>query len=274
MVLSGSDSGTSVELGPGTFVVGRDPGCDVVLADRRVSKRHANLQVGATVTIADLESTNGTAVHGQRLEAAEILQSGDVVSIGGVELLVDLVEGGSTPPVEATGANTKPPSRAGRTVLIAHAAADHAEADRLARQLADAGHAARLNSSTRGDGWGGRLLDAVWGCDGVIFVVSAAGARSAKLRREVHVGAGQRRPVLPVLVGPAHLPDDLAWYLELVEPVDLAADRVGGVADVLRWVSGLRRRRINRPVHLAGSLLGTALVLGAVAVVALRIVAG
>ena len=156
-------------------------------------------------------------------------------------------------------------------MLIAHAEADHAEADRLARQLTDAGHAARLSASERGDGWSGRLLDAIWGCDGVIFVVSAAAARSSKLRREVHVGAGQRRPVLPVLVGPARLPDDLAWYLEVVEPVDLAADRQGGVA-----ASSLGRRPASpsgepaaAPCRFAAR--GCVLVLSLIALAAVRI---
>lgn len=264
-----------MELGPGSFVVGRDPGCDVVLADRRVSKRHASLRVAGDVTVVDLESTNGTALHGQRLDAAETVDSGDVICFGGVDVLVDLLDGGAAQGGMDPSANSaKPQRRAGRTVLIAHAPADHAEAERLARQLADAGHAARLSSSKRGDGWGGRLLDVIWGCDGVVFVVSAAAARSSKVRREVHIGADQRRPVLPVLVGPARLPGDLAWYLEVVEPIDLAADRLEGVADLLRWVGDLRRRRVNRPVRLVALTVAALVGFAFLAFVTQRIVLG
>lgn len=49
----------------GRTVVGRDPDCDVVLDDERVSRRHAVLVSGAAGwTIADLGSKNGTLIDG------------------------------------------------------------------------------------------------------------------------------------------------------------------------------------------------------------------
>lgn len=57
-------------------------------AGRAVSRRHAYLRSGPSgVFLRDLESTNGTAVAGRRLEEGEVvrLQDGDVVSFGGVE---------------------------------------------------------------------------------------------------------------------------------------------------------------------------------------------
>lgn len=278
VVTSGADPGAVYRLGEGTHVVGRDPGCDVVLSDRKVSKRHAVITVGSRCTVADLESTNGTFRNGEPVAAGEPIEAGDVVSIGGVEVLVHagtVAEG--RPAISA-----RPASRRGRTVLVAHAPADRVEANRLARLLSDAGHGVRLDRSAPGrsgsDGWSGRLLDHVWDCDGVILVISPATPSSARAQREVHVAAGERRPVLPVQVAQGGadepLPDDLAWYLDLVPPVDLAADRVAGEAAVVAWVGGLRRRRINRPGALLSVGLGVVGTVAALAVVVVRIVLG
>ena len=50
-----------------SLVVGRDPGCDLVLTDALVSSRHAILEDrGDSWALIDLGSTNGTSVNGQK----------------------------------------------------------------------------------------------------------------------------------------------------------------------------------------------------------------
>jgi hypothetical protein len=68
-VSSAQRSPMSVRVQAGTLVLGRDPACDVVIADAHVSLRHAQLDVtphGAQ--LADLQSKNGTFVAGDRIE--------------------------------------------------------------------------------------------------------------------------------------------------------------------------------------------------------------
>jgi len=66
----GRPGSEAVEVGAGTWVVGRGAGCDVVVADPAVSARHAQLDVSGTgVWLTDLGSTNGTFVAGDRLLA-------------------------------------------------------------------------------------------------------------------------------------------------------------------------------------------------------------
>src|SRR5689334_6476749 len=49
----------------GTVTIGRHPGCDVVIDDPSVSRRHATVHLGpAGVRIEDLASANGTRVGG------------------------------------------------------------------------------------------------------------------------------------------------------------------------------------------------------------------
>lgn len=54
-------------------VVGRDPGCDVVLDDPTVSRRHAILEVRASgLRLRDLRSGNGTFADGHAVDQTEL----------------------------------------------------------------------------------------------------------------------------------------------------------------------------------------------------------
>lgn len=88
----------SVNVGPKPIVIGRDPGCEVILSGPRVSRRHSVVRLngddGRDITIEDLGSSNGTTVNGVLLCAGEReLQDGAVIEIGGVALAV--VAGGA-----------------------------------------------------------------------------------------------------------------------------------------------------------------------------------
>lgn len=70
-------------------LVGRSPGCDLLLEDPTVSRRHAQLffREGRWILI-DLESTNGSYLNGEPVHRAELLP-GDVVALGAERLRVD-----------------------------------------------------------------------------------------------------------------------------------------------------------------------------------------
>lgn len=80
-------------------IVGRDPACDLMLVDPRVSRRHlaivnanANENDGeGGLQFRDLASANGTELNGARAEAGR-LGLGDVVAIGDSELVVEAAE--------------------------------------------------------------------------------------------------------------------------------------------------------------------------------------
>lgn len=56
------------------YVVGRDPECDIAIADRRVSWRHATLSYeGDRWVLADSRSTNGSYIGGRRVDRVEII---------------------------------------------------------------------------------------------------------------------------------------------------------------------------------------------------------
>jgi adenylate cyclase len=80
-----------VPVRAGETFIGRDAGNGLVLADTRVSRRHAVLRRdGEVVTIADLTSRNGTHHNGRRLEQEPVrLTPGDVVKVGDFTLVFD-----------------------------------------------------------------------------------------------------------------------------------------------------------------------------------------
>jgi hypothetical protein len=77
-----------VELPGSVVVIGRDPGCDLVLNDARCSRRHAVVEEGpGGLVIRDAGSANGIEVNGRKVERAP-LRSGDTVRLGDVRLKV------------------------------------------------------------------------------------------------------------------------------------------------------------------------------------------
>jgi hypothetical protein len=78
----GTDLDLTAHVGAGPVLVGRDPGCAIVLADPTVSRRHAELEVeGDACRIRDLGSRNGVHAHGSAVTVAR-LRDGDTVTFG------------------------------------------------------------------------------------------------------------------------------------------------------------------------------------------------
>jgi len=65
-----------------TLVIGRDVTCDVVIPDRQVSRRHAQItKNGAIVMLEDLGSKNGTYLNGQPLTEPRQLVEADEITV-------------------------------------------------------------------------------------------------------------------------------------------------------------------------------------------------
>jgi ABC transport system ATP-binding/permease protein len=74
---------------PGSVrTIGRAAGADFIVDAALVSRVHCRVTALADgqLEVRDLESTNGTFVNGQRIEAAR-LSSGDTLQVGRVEIL-------------------------------------------------------------------------------------------------------------------------------------------------------------------------------------------
>lgn len=86
------DDGRVVPLTHTPFVLGRAPGCDLVVAHLAVSRRHAELRhaPAGTLELRDLASRNGTFLHGERIAVAPIAP-GDRFALGPVDLILEAV---------------------------------------------------------------------------------------------------------------------------------------------------------------------------------------
>lgn len=100
-VSSARGSPQSVQVVGEPLVLGRAGTCDLVIDDPHVSMRHARLDVAeGGVWLADLRSTNGTFVDGQRLMAPVWLTVPSEFRVGQttVRLTADEPTSGSRPP--------------------------------------------------------------------------------------------------------------------------------------------------------------------------------
>jgi DNA-binding winged helix-turn-helix (wHTH) protein len=83
--------GREVLLTPGENLLGRAPDAAVWIQDEQVSRRHALIVVGETVTLEDLGSRNGTYHAGRRLGGPVVLADRDRVRIGRATVTVRLL---------------------------------------------------------------------------------------------------------------------------------------------------------------------------------------
>jgi pilus assembly protein CpaF len=80
------------------FVIGRDPGCDAVLADLSVSRRHATIEVFDIGWSVSDSSANGTYIGEERLlRSAQTFQGSAELRLGSIKILVRPVEARVTP---------------------------------------------------------------------------------------------------------------------------------------------------------------------------------
>src|SRR2546425_13307438 len=80
--LQAVNGGSSILLDKPILLLGRDPECDIQLESPKISRRHCVIaQVGESLVVRDLGSTNGIRVNGVRVEDGT-LRTGDELTIG------------------------------------------------------------------------------------------------------------------------------------------------------------------------------------------------
>lgn len=89
LTLQGPTGQRDIDLSIGSLIIGRQVGCDLVLEDTLISRRHARLDCSAMdCTITDLNSSNGTRVNGERLvpDLPRLLAPGEIIQVGAYSL--------------------------------------------------------------------------------------------------------------------------------------------------------------------------------------------
>ena len=81
-----------------TIVLGRESTCDVVVADRQISRYHARITpTPEGVILEDLGSKNGTHHNGNMLTAPVVLQDGDLISVAVAQQFLFLTSDATMP---------------------------------------------------------------------------------------------------------------------------------------------------------------------------------
>jgi hypothetical protein len=85
-------SGSPIDITQDYSLVGRDPGCDIVVSDGSVSRKHARLERrGEAWYVVDQGSANGTYVNSLKVAEAA-LKNGQELRFGALAFRVDLIE--------------------------------------------------------------------------------------------------------------------------------------------------------------------------------------
>ena len=82
----------------GDLTIGREPDCNVVIADRQVSRYHARLTTTPKgLLLEDLGSKNGTYLNGKLVSDPAYLQDGDIIAVALVQNFVFLSSDATMP---------------------------------------------------------------------------------------------------------------------------------------------------------------------------------
>lgn len=102
-----------------TKVLGRDPSCDVPLADERVSWRHLQIELDdAALLVTDLGSRNGTLINGRRIDSEPVrIDRETIVQLGGMRARLRQV----IPTSPSRGRFRRVPIRRHRVITIGRA---------------------------------------------------------------------------------------------------------------------------------------------------------
>jgi pSer/pThr/pTyr-binding forkhead associated (FHA) protein len=104
--------GREYMIGAGPTVVGREAGCDIVVPNKDVSRRHAEILATPQGYVLIDSSTNGSFVNGDRIEGQRLLARADVIRIGDHEFRFYADKVAEAPPAAPPPLATAPPEPA------------------------------------------------------------------------------------------------------------------------------------------------------------------
>ncbi|MCA1826213.1 MAG: FHA domain-containing protein [Myxococcales bacterium] len=85
VALNGQHKGEDFRLRVGKNVIGTAADCDIVLSDKKLSRKHATIRYeGGEFQIADLDSSNGTFVNDEKVQKHDLIDN-DIIKLGDIE---------------------------------------------------------------------------------------------------------------------------------------------------------------------------------------------
>ena len=91
-----------------------------------------------------------------------------------------------------------------------------------------------------GNSWAGEIVRAIKGAHGVMVMCSPHAFESDHVKREVYLADRYKKPMLPVFIEPADLPEDFEYFFANVQWLELhktpEADRAAAIAKAVAAV--------------------------------------
>ena len=102
------------------LTIGRSENAGLVLADRKVSRRHAEIgaEADGSLFVEDLASRTGTRVNGQTISARTRLGAGDVIELGESRIELQVAENAPRPSPATASPATRPAEGSGHRLPI------------------------------------------------------------------------------------------------------------------------------------------------------------
>src|SRR3954466_5374555 len=120
VIVQGRSASNTLKLGDGVTTIGRHDECQLRIKSSQVSRKHCELfEKKGLLLVKDLGSSNGTLVNGKRIEGQRVLEPGDELTIGPVQLRVARVGTTATAPAAAAGKSGGKPGDTAVTVAVA-----------------------------------------------------------------------------------------------------------------------------------------------------------
>ena len=92
LVVRGRSASEIIKLEEGVTIVGRHDECHLKIKSSQVSRQHCHLfEKKGLLLVKDLGSANGTYVNGKRVKEQQVLEPGDELTIGDVQLRVEKI---------------------------------------------------------------------------------------------------------------------------------------------------------------------------------------
>ena len=90
VITRGRSASQAVKLADGVTTVGRQTGCQLRIASSQVSRKHCQFfEMKGHLLVKDLGSSNGTYVNGKKVVEQQVLEPGDLLTIGQVQFRVE-----------------------------------------------------------------------------------------------------------------------------------------------------------------------------------------
>ena len=85
VALNGQHKGEDFRLRVGKNVIGTAADCDIVLSDKKLSRKHSTIRYeGGEFQIADLDSSNGCFVNDEKVQKHDLIDN-DIIKLGDIE---------------------------------------------------------------------------------------------------------------------------------------------------------------------------------------------